>query len=116
MTIITSDKYKQDILEVRIEGHTSSDWGYAVSDNDAYINNMELSQARTRSTVAYLINLATVSRQREWLTAHLTANGLSSSKPVIKADGSEDSERSRRVEVRVRTDADSRIAAILKDI
>ena len=115
VAIITSDKYRQDILEVRIEGHTSSDWGFATSGNDAYIYNMELSQARTRSTVAYLINLRSVALERSWLTAHLTANGLSSSKPVTNEDGSEDSERSRRVEFRVRTDADSRIATILKD-
>jgi len=116
VNIITSDKYRQDVLEVRIEGHTSSDWGFAVTENQAYINNMELSQARTRSTVGYLINLETVAQERQWLTAHLTANGLSSSKPVLNGDGSEDSERSRRVEFRVRTDAESRIATILKDI
>ena len=116
VNIITSDKYRHDILEVRIEGHTSSDWGFAVTENEAYINNMELSQARTRSTVSYLINLGAVVDEREWLTAHLTANGLSSSKPVLTSDGHEDSERSRRVEFRVRTDAESRIATILKDI
>lgn len=115
VNIITSDKYRQDVLEVRIEGHTSSDWGFAVGDNQAYINNMALSQARTRSTVAYVINLGAVTDERAWLTAHLTANGLSSSKPVFKPDGSEDSERSRRVEFRVRTDADGRIATILKE-
>lgn len=116
VAIITSDKYRQDVLEVRIEGHTSSDWGLGSDPNDAYIKNMELSQARTRSTVAYLINLRQVIDEREWLTEHLTANGLSSSHPVLNADGSEDSEKSRRVEFRVRTDADSRIASILKDL
>lgn len=116
VAIITSDKYRQDVLEVRIEGHTSSDWGLGFGENEAYIKNMELSQARTRSTVAYLINLRAVDDERQWLTEHLTANGLSSSKPVLKSDGQEDSERSRRVEFRVRTDAESRIAAILKDL
>lgn len=114
--IITSEKYRDDILEVRIEGHTSSDWGDIDNPSVAYIKNMELSQARTRSTVAYLLNLPQITAQQPWLTAHLTANGLSSSKPVLKENGEEDSDRSRRVEFRVRTDAESRIATILKDV
>jgi hypothetical protein len=36
-------------------------------------------------------------------------NGRSSSKPIRAADGSEDTERSQRVEFKVRTDADFRI-------
>jgi outer membrane protein OmpA-like peptidoglycan-associated protein len=45
----------------------------------------------------------------------MTANGLSSSKPVLGTAGNEDSERSRRVEFRLRTDAESRIATMLED-
>ena len=44
----------------------------------------------------------------------MTANGLSSSKPILSLGGEEDRERSRRVEFRLRTDAESRIAAILE--
>jgi outer membrane protein OmpA-like peptidoglycan-associated protein len=114
--ILTREKYRHDILEVRIEGHTSSDWGQGVSADDAYIRNMALSQARTRSALAYVLSLALVQDQKGWLTAHLTANGLSSSKPVLNASGREDDARSRRVEFRVRTDADARIATILQGV
>lgn len=114
--IMTSDKYREDILEIRIEGHTSSDWGDSSDRRLSYIKNMELSQARTRSTVAYLLALSSIQEKQNWLTAHLTANGLSSSKPVMKENGEEDSVRSRRVEFRVRTDSESRIAMILKDM
>ncbi len=113
--IITSDKYRYDISEVRIEGHTSSDWTNARSVDEAYINNMRLSQARTRSALGYVLSLPEVNYQKEWLKGHLTANGLSSSKLVIDSDGQENSERSRRVEFRLRTDADARIREILKD-
>lgn len=115
LSIITADKYRDDILEVRIEGHTSSGWFGAASDDDAYIYNMALSQARTRSTLAYLLNLSAVTNEKPWLKTYLTANGLSSAKVVIDESGIENGERSRRVEFKVRTDAEGKIATILED-
>jgi outer membrane protein OmpA-like peptidoglycan-associated protein len=112
--ILTSDKYRKSISEIRIEGHTSSDWTQITTPADAYFHNMELSQARTRSALLYCLSLPTVANDREWLTQHLTANGLSSSHLVLNPDGSEDKARSRRVEFRVRTDAETRIAKILE--
>lgn len=114
--IITADKYRNDILEVRIEGHTSSAWLGAISDDDAYIYNMALSQARTRSTLAYLLHLPEVTNEKKWLKTYLTANGLSSAKVVQDNLGNEDDERSRRVEFKVRTDAEGKIASILEDV
>jgi len=114
--IITSDTYRQDIAEVRIEGHTSTGWGEYTSEADAYINNMALSQARTRSALGYLLALPEVRHEKDWLKSKLTANGLSSSKPILLKTGEEDPELSRRVEIRLRTDAESRIAAIIDKI
>jgi len=111
--IVTSPTYRDDILEVRIEGHTSSDWGSEPPDV-AYIRNMALSQARTRSTLEHLLELPEVHAQRDWLKAHVTANGLSSSQPVL-VNGQEDPARSRRVEFRLRTDAESRIESLLQE-
>jgi len=116
LDIITADKYRDDILEVRIEGHTSSAWLGAASDDDAYIFNMALSQARTRSTLAYLLNLPQVNDEKSWLKTYLTANGLSSAKVVQDEQGNENGERSRRVEFKVRTDAEGKIATILEDV
>tara|TARA_R100000093_G_scaffold70997_1_gene45495 strand:+ start:317 stop:955 length:639 start_codon:yes stop_codon:yes gene_type:complete len=113
LAIITSPKYRDDILEVRIEGHTSSDWGN-LPEREAYIRNMALSQARTRTTLAYLLSLPDVEPERAWIKAHLTANGLSSSK-VVTRNGQEDEIRSRRVEFRLRTDAESRIEGLLTE-
>ncbi len=113
LSIITSEKYREDIAEVRIEGHTSTGWVNQTVD-DAYILNMGLSQARTRSTLEFLLALSAVQNEKDWLKEHMTANGLSSSKPVLLSTGEEDPERSRRVEFRLRTDAESRIATILE--
>lgn len=113
LAIITSDKYREDIAEVRIEGHTSSGW-LGRDEDEAYSLNMGLSQERTRSTLDYLLLLESVQNEKVWLKKHMTANGLSSSKPVLTETGDEDRERSRRVEFRLRTDAESRIATILQ--
>ena len=112
--IMTSPRYRSSITELRIEGHTSSDWTGSTSPEDAYFHNMELSQARTRSTLSYVLSLPTVQEHRPWLTRFLTANGLSSSRPILDAGRHEDAQRSRRVEFRVRTDAETRIANILE--
>lgn len=114
--IITQAQYRDDILEVRIEGHTSSAWFGASTDDEAYIRNMNLSQQRTRSTLAFLLGLAPVADDKPWLIQHLTANGLSSAKVIRDAEGHENEQRSRRVEFRVRTDAEGRIATILDEV
>jgi outer membrane protein OmpA-like peptidoglycan-associated protein len=111
--ILTSDKYRNAISEVRIEGHTSSRWSAVVTPEDAYFLNMALSQARTRSTLRYVMSIQPTANQN-WLRQYVTANGLSSSRLVTDTDGQEDADRSQRVEFRVRTDAETRIAKILE--
>lgn len=112
--ILTSKKYRDAISEVRIEGHTSSVWNGSASPEQAYFLNMELSQARTRSTLAYVMGLPADQEQVEWLRRYVTANGLSSSRLIVDSRGAEDVARSRRVEFRVRTDAETRLARILE--
>ena len=111
--ILDSDKYRDAVDEIRIEGHTSSVWSNLSSDQ-AYFQNMKLSQDRTRSTLQYVLALPAVRGDLPWLRGHITANGLSSSKTIKRADNTEDYERSQRVEFRVRTDAESRIARIIE--
>jgi outer membrane protein OmpA-like peptidoglycan-associated protein len=106
-------QFKDSIEEVRIEGHTSSDWG-GMTSNAAYFKNMELSQARTRAVLEYALNLPDSAVHRPWADEHLIANGLSSSRPIRSDDGAEDANRSRRVEFRVRTNAKREIVKILK--
>ena len=116
IAILDSKKYRHSITEIRIEGHTSSFWNKGTPPNSdaAYFNNMALSQARTRSTLLYVMELPAVSGERPWLKRVLTANGLSSSRLIYRSDGREDPVRSQRVEFRVKTDAASRIARIIE--
>jgi outer membrane protein OmpA-like peptidoglycan-associated protein len=112
--ILASEKYRNSISEIRIEGHTSSGWTTVTTADNAYFLNMELSQARTRSALNLVLGLPESTVDREWLKHFVTANGLSSSQPVMDGDGNEDAARSRRVVFRVRTDAENRIAKILE--
>jgi outer membrane protein OmpA-like peptidoglycan-associated protein len=110
--VLTSDEYRDHITGVRIEGHTSSDWIDLVG-LEAYEANMRLSQERTRTVLSYVVRLPGVEDVWDsWLRERLTANGLSSSKLVLVGDV-EDPDRSRRVEFRVRTDAEEQMEAIL---
>ena len=114
--ILTSEKYAADIEEIRIEGHTSSQWNSNNYPQEGYIGNMKLSQDRTREVLAFVLLLDEVKGDRQWIKEKLTANGLSSSKMVQNDDGIEDRDRSRRVEFRVRTNAEKRIVDILTTV
>lgn len=100
--VVAEDHLRPLIEEIRIEGHTSSEWSRFVTPSQAYLLNMELSQDRTRTVLAYVLRHRAVreSEHRQWFRKHLTANGLSSSRPVQTASGDEDPDRSRRVEIR----------------
>ncbi|SFU45362.1 Outer membrane protein OmpA [Nitrosomonas eutropha] len=112
--ILDADKYRDSIEEIRIEGHTSSIWNNSTNSDEAYFLNMTLSQSRTRSTLQHVLALPQVQKKQPWLKAHLTANGLSSSRLIYHTDGTENREGSQRVEFKVRTNADARISEILK--
>ncbi len=107
--------FREAISEIRIEGHTSSEWEGALTDDEAYFNNMVLSQARTRTVLVYSLGLQEVVEYKEWARDQLTANGLSSSQ-LIYVSQQEDKIQSRRVEFRVRTNSKEQIVKVLETI
>lgn len=107
-------QFAESINEVRIEGHTSSIWNKYVTDTEAYFKNMELSQGRTRSVLAYVYDLPESRDYQDWIKKHFAAVGFSSSRPVLDASGKEDFERSRRVTFRVITNAEIKMRQILE--
>lgn len=109
-------EFRDDITEIRIEGHTSSEWYTGVGPDEAYILNMELSQGRTRSVLEFVLQMPSIRQQdRNWIKGVLTANGLSSSQLLFVAGSTdrEDRVKSRRVEFRVQTNAEKRIDTIV---
>lgn len=108
-------QFSDSINEVRIEGHTSSIWGANTPEAEAYFNNMELSQGRTRAVLSHVYGLGEVAPRQQWVKANVAAVGFSSSRLVTK-EGTEDEDReaSRRVSFRVITNADTQIRKILE--
>jgi outer membrane protein OmpA-like peptidoglycan-associated protein len=107
--------YRVSIDEVRIEGHTSSDWDSVTDETNAYFMNMMLSQGRTRTVLQYVYSLiADASPDREWVRTQVAAVGFSSSRLVLNEQGVEDAEQSRRVTFRVITNAETQIRTILE--
>lgn len=107
--VIYDEKFRNNVVEVRIEGHTDTQW-YGVGS--PYIKNMELSQNRTRSVLEYSLNTISKHDEREWAQEKITANGLSYSKLLLP--GQPTNERNRRVEFRIVTDAEVQLEKMLE--
>ncbi|MBL3601799.1 MAG: OmpA family protein [gamma proteobacterium endosymbiont of Lamellibrachia anaximandri] len=107
--------YRLSINEVRIEGHTSSDWNRFTSSDEAYFKNMELSQGRTRSVLEYVYLIDGVEEDRPWIIKSVAAVGFSSSHLKLSEDGGENPEASRRVTFRVITNAETQIRKIIEN-
>ncbi len=95
--------FKDDIDELRIEGHTSSKWQKALNRDDAYIKNMGLSQDRSKNVLIYILGL-NLGVNKNWAKKKIVANGMSFSK-LLKENGFEDAIRSQRTEFRVKVDS-----------
>jgi outer membrane protein OmpA-like peptidoglycan-associated protein len=111
--IVTDSKFRAEIDEVRIEGHTSTIWGGADNRNERYIKNAKLSQDRAFQVLNYCVELNTIYDEIDWLIGKLRANGLSFAKPILE-NGIENKQLSRRVEFRVITKTEEKIYDILE--
>lgn len=106
--------YNNDIEEIRIEGHTSSTWETALNSDEAYLNNMSLSQDRSKQVLIYCLGL-NLNENKNWAKNLIIANGLSSSKLLYKENTNvEDIIRSQRTEFRVKVDSTPVLRAIKK--
>jgi outer membrane protein OmpA-like peptidoglycan-associated protein len=121
LKILLSEKYKDKIAEVRIEGHTDS--------QGEYIYNVFLSQSRTTNVLKHLLfrekavynNL--VPKDKDLVRFWLTANGYSYGRTIdnnneftLSSGKQENRQKSRRVEFRIITKSDEVIKQILKKI
>ena len=91
--VLLSDKYKDNISEILIEGHTDTE--------GKYIFNLELSQKRALAVAEYCLSdnsKILPEDQVEELRELISATGCSYSKPVLDDEGEVDMVASRRVE------------------
>lgn len=121
MQILLQDRFKNSILEVRIEGHTNSKGGY--------MYNVDLSQRRTRNVLEYvLFNDSTTystlqAKDQALVRFWLMANGLSFGRTVdsngdltLRSGMPENLERSKRVEFRIVTRTEEVLQELLNRI
>ncbi len=105
--------FKKDVYEIRIEGHTSSRWTTKRGDEayTGYLGNMDLSHRRSAKVLKYIYTLDAANRIHfDWLSKHLVAVGMSSSRVIVfPGTDKEDEKRSRRVTFRVITNAEQRL-------
>tara|TARA_B100001964_G_C14033815_1_gene509504 strand:- start:16 stop:702 length:687 start_codon:yes stop_codon:yes gene_type:complete len=111
--ILTKQDYKNDIEEIRIEGHTSSTGKEDATREESYLFNAQLSQKRALSVLNEVYMLPKIELHREWLEKVIRANGLSFAK-LIMTNGIEDKPSSRRVDFRVITKTEEKIYQIIK--
>ena len=91
------NNHREKISEIKIEGHTSSEWSSTVTRNESYFNNMKLSQDRSRNVLQKCFEY-TQEDLIDWSISTVTANGFSFSRLKYNNSGYEDPEASRRVE------------------
>jgi len=103
--LLSSNEFKNEIAEIRVEGHTSYGWGDLKDEKSIYLNNMDLSQKRASNVLAYCYGLEDnfIKSNWHWLQKKLRANGMSYSNILYKtkAKKQQDANRSRRVEFKV---------------
>lgn len=106
--------HKDSIREIRIEGHTSSEWALGVDEDTAYFENMRLSQDRTRAVLQYVYHIDNVQNYQSWIKENLAAVGLSSAKVIKDANNIENKEASKRVTFRIVSNADEQLNKIIE--
>lgn len=109
------NKFKDEIVEVRIEGHTSSEWSNGTHETEAFILNMKLSQERTRTVLSFSMGIQGLEKLNPWMRKTVSANGLSSARLIMKNE-IENRERSRRVEFTIRTKTKEALFKILDKV
>ena len=111
--VLKMEEFQEDIIAVRIEGHTSSEWKKDTKPKKAYLNNMSLSQLRASEVLQY--TLATnLNGSYDWIRDRLQAVGFSSSKIKMDKEGKEDKDMSRRVEFKVVTNAQDKLYSLVR--
>lgn len=125
LDIISKPEYRDKITEIRIEGHT--DETPLNLSNDPYIDNIKLSQDRSRQVLSYLRSLPCYSSlssiKKKELQYLLTANGFSFGRTVdstgrltIQSNSPVDNRRSRRVEFKIVTSSEKLVEEIITNM
>ncbi len=97
--------YESEIVNVHVEGHTSSRYRSAKTPEAKFEKNRILSQKRADTVLGYMSNISdsAVVENKPFIKKSFVSDGMSSSQLVRNVDGTENIELSRRVEFRIET-------------
>lgn len=97
--------YESEIVNVHVEGHTSSRYRSAKTPEAKFEKNRVLSQKRANTVLGYMSDITdpAVSDNKLFIKNAFVPDGKSSAELVLNEDGSENIELSRRVEFRIDT-------------
>ncbi|PPK60581.1 ankyrin repeat protein [Malaciobacter marinus] len=103
--IETLYKYKDQIVNVLIQGHTSSEYSSAKSEEEKFEKNMQLSQKRAQNVYSFIKSIEDkrVKDNIIWIEKNFFPEGKSSLETIKNKDGLENLELSRRVEFKIQT-------------
>ena len=91
-------EHSDQIQDVRVGGHSSSEWLNSTSQQEKFLNNLDLSQRRAFAVSSYCLQLLDDPDLIAWATETMTSVGFSSARPIFNPDQTENRELSRRVE------------------
>ncbi len=125
LSIVLQNKYNDKIAEIRIEGHTNN---IPIHETvDPYIDNIKLSQDRSRNVLQFLRKLSYYKNlsleKKQVLQFWITANGLSygrtldeNNKLTYISKKSIDNQKSRRVEFKIVTNSEVLVDEVIKNM
>jgi outer membrane protein OmpA-like peptidoglycan-associated protein len=117
INVLTDPKFKGEIEEVRIEGHTANPDG-RFSTKKGYSDSIWLSQERANNVLFHVLGSFSETTQGqeqrlEWVRTHIAASGFAFAKPLVTPDGNPDWLSSRRVEFKIRTNYEQVIQKLI---
>jgi len=103
--IKTLEDYEHQIVNVFVEGHTSSEFKLGRDKKEKFAYNMELSEKRARKVVEYILAIDNeiVKMNSSWIKTTFRAEGKANLELVKNKDGTENQALSRRVEFKIIT-------------
>ena len=103
-TIFSKEDLVNQIENIIVQGHTDSQSYAGLKNPDAqYMKNMTLSLQRANSVADYIFQTNYDKKYSEKLKKVLVVEGKSYSEPILTKEGKEDYNKSRRVELRLKS-------------
>jgi outer membrane protein TolC/outer membrane protein OmpA-like peptidoglycan-associated protein len=96
-------KHRRNIKKIIIKGHSSSSNRLGRTKDEKFELNRVLSQRRANNFLSYLKEIyeKNLTNNLDWIEEKFEAEGLSSSNLIYDANGNEDADASRRIEIEV---------------